>query len=420
MSTGVGTVERQAARLVNSLLADEPVVLLTGPRTSGKSTVARAVAQRRDARIVDLDDPVERQAAAGNPGLFVDEPGLLVIDEFQYVPELLGAIKAILNKDLRPGRFLLTGSARWQSVPEVARHLTGRAHPVTMWPFSQGEKDGRVETFLDRLAAGDDVVGGPRATLTRVELIHRATIGGYPLAVARAQAPARSRWFTGLVELVLARDATEIRALREPELLERVLRLAAARTASVLNVADLAKDAKLHPDTTGDLLRLLETTYLVLRLPAWSENLNARVAHRPKLHLADPGLAAHLMRLTPASLSRPSGAALTRLGQLLETFAVTEMLRQASWHDPAPSLYHFRTKDGIEVDLIVEFDDGSVAAIEVKAASRIHSADLRGLRFVRDRLGDRFRAGIVLCTADHPVALEDRIAALPFETIWTA
>jgi predicted AAA+ superfamily ATPase len=301
----------------------------------------------------------------------------------------------------------------------VARHLTGRAVPLTLWPFSQGELSSRRERFLDRLHAGDLLAAAGRATLARNELIDRAITGGYPLAVARAAGPSRSRWFRALVELVVERDATNLRAVRQPEVIERLLGLAAARTATVLNIADIARDAQVTNETASELLRLLETTFLVVRLPAWSENLNARIAHRPKVHIADPGLAAHLLKLTPAALSRASGAALARLGQLLETFAATELLRQGSWRDPPPTLHHLRTHDGVELDLVVEFADGSVAGIEVKAASRIVATDLRGLRFLRDRVGDRFRSGVVLCTTEVPIGLEDRITALPFEALWT-
>jgi uncharacterized protein len=381
--------------------------------------VARAIADSHGARLVDLDDPIERQAALGNPSLFIESDRLVVVDEFQYAPELIGAIKATLNTDLRPGRFLLTGSSRWQSIPEVARHLTGRAHPLTLWPFSQGELHGHQERFLDALAAGDYFLSQPRTRSTRADLIRRATIGGYPLAVARESPVARSRWFTSLVELIVARDALELRAVRQPEQLEKVLRLVAARTASVLNVADVARNAAMTGDTTNELIRLLEAVFLIVRLPAWSENLNTRVSHRPKVHLADSGLAAHLLRLNPAALARPKGTSLVRLGQLLETFAVTELLRQASWRDPPPTLSHFRTKDELEVDLIIEFDDGSIAGIEVKAASRITGADTRGLRYLRDRLGSRFVGGVVLCTVETPVRLDDRVTAIPFETLWT-
>jgi predicted AAA+ superfamily ATPase len=419
MSDQMKVIDRHVATLVRDLMAEEPVVLLTGPRTSGKSTVARAVAERHQARLIDLDDPLERQAAASNPTLFIEFDRPVVIDEFQYAPELVSAVKASLNADLRPGRFLLTGSSRWQSIPEVARHLTGRAHPVTLWPFSQGEMAGHRERFLDALATGHDFLDRRPAQITRSELLDRATSGGYPLAVARSSPSARSRWFTSLVELIVSRDATGLRAVRQPEQLERVLRLLAARTASVLNANDLARDADMSGDTAGELIRLLEAIYLVIRVPAWSENLNARVSHRPKIHLGDPGLASHLLRLSPATLARPTGATLARLGQLLETFAATEILRQASWRDPSPSVSHFRTRDGLEVDLVIEHDDGSVAGVEVKAASRITNADGRGLRYLRDRFGSRFTQGVILCTVDAPLRLDDRVTAVPFDRLWT-
>ncbi|MGH3994589.1 MAG: DUF4143 domain-containing protein, partial [Pseudonocardiaceae bacterium] len=186
--------------------------------------------------------------------------------------------------------------------------------------------------------------------------------GGYPIAVGLAPEP-RSRWFANLAALVVERIGEDVTPVRRVDVLSRFLRLSAARTAQVLNAAELGRDAGLGRDQAGAYLRLLELVYLVVVLPAWSVNLTARVTKRPKLHLVDSGLAAHLQGITAERLSPVDPAAASRFGALLETFVVTEVLKQAGWASEPVSAYHYRTADGVEVDLVLETADGRVAAI---------------------------------------------------------
>ncbi len=411
-------VERRLLPAVRSAMAVSPVVAITGPRTAGKSTLATDLVTGIGATAVDLDDPAVRGLAAADPTAFVsDLPEPIVIDEFQRVPDLLAAIKAELNRDRRPGRFVLAGSARHDAVPELADYLTGRVELLSLWPFAMSELHPSGTSIVDRLFDG-----APPARRTtgrsRDDVVADVLRGGYPIAVGLPE-PARSRWFANLATLVVERAADDVAPVRNPGTLARFLRLAAASTAQTRNAAELGREIGLGRDQAATYLRLLELVYLTFELPAWSTNLTARVTKRPKLHMVDTGLAAHLQGLTAGGLrpTDPVGAA--RFGPLLETFVVTEVIKQLGWSDTVAEPAHYRTSDGVEVDLVLEAPDGRVAAIEVKAGAAVSTGAARGLRHLRDRLGDRFVAGLVLGTGTQAQRIDDRIAIAPVDELWT-
>jgi predicted AAA+ superfamily ATPase len=318
-----------------------------------------------------------------------------------------------VDRERRPGRFLLTGSSRLLAAPDMADALVGRVETLELWPFSQGELAGTADRFVDRL------FDEPRAqlrsgTVSRRDLFARMLAGGFPEAVKRP--PARRRtWFEGYVTTAMAsaiRELAEIERLAE---LPRLLRLCAARTATELNVSDIASDFGVPVRTTDGYLALLATAFLIHFVPAWSATLSGKVVRRPKLMMSDTGLAAYLMQVSEASLGQPHGP----MGQLLETFVVNEIRKQLAWSTHRPALWHFRDRGGAEVDLVLEHPDGRVAAIEVKATSTPGTADLRGLRFLADRLGPRFHFGVLLSAAPEASPFGPRLAALPVSALWT-
>ena len=367
---------------------------------------------------VDLDDPAVRSLAADDPTAFVTGlPEPIVIDEFQRVPDLLAAIKAALNRDRRPGRFVLAGSARHDAVPELADYLTGRVELLRLWPFAMAELQPSATSFVDRLFSGEPPA---RRTIgrSRDDLVADVLRGGYPIAVGLPE-PARGRWFANLATLVVERVADDVAPVRNPGTLARFLRLAAASTAQTRNAAELGREVDLGRDQAATYLRLLELVYLTFELPAWSTNLTARVTKRPKLHLVDTGLAAHLQGITAGGLRSTDPVGAARFGPLLETFVVTEVIKQLGWSDTAAEPSHYRTADGVEVDLVLETFDGRVAAVEVKASASAPSGAARGLRQLRDRLGSRFVAGLVLTTGTQAQRIDDRIAVAPVDELWT-
>lgn len=414
------TIDRAVEETVVQRMAAEPVVVLEGPRAVGKSTLLRALAKRWGQDVLDLDDLSTREAARGDPTLFVGGRAPVLIDEFQHVPELLDAIKAELNKDGSPGRYILTGSTRYATLPATAQALTGRAHRVQLLPFTQGEIEGRTERFAQRLLSepaslldGDEQKGA-----SRDQYIARILAGGFPPAVRRRSSTERSRWFDDYIDLVIERDVMDLSRVRQRRVLPLLLARLAAQTGQVLNIAAAAQTVGIERSTAENYTKLLEAVFLIHRLPAWGRTTRSRVGAMPKVHLVDSGLAARLLRLTDAKLGERSAPALSEFGHLLETFAVGEICRQLGWLEEATETGHWRTHDGDEVDLIVERDDGRVAAIEVKAGSRVTTDSVRSISALRRKLGDQLLAGVVFYTGERAYRHPTGAYVLPVSRLW--
>lgn len=422
MSRGLrGKITRRLQGIARSRLADDPVVLLEGPRSVGKSTLLRDLAATVGAIVLDLDDPATRAAVTQDPSQFVRGAAPVFIDEYQKAPIVLDAIKAELNRDSRPGRFAITGSAHHDALPPAAQALTGRLTKLTVYPLSQGEIAGVREVFLEQLATDPFAVvaAQPSSTTTREQYIDRIVGGGFPLALARGQAASRNRWFDDYVRLTLERDVRELSSIRQGAILPQLLNRLAGQTAQILSVERAARDVGLDPKTAESYIRLLEAVFLLHRLPAWGKTLTARATAKPKLHVVDSGVAARLMRLTPEKLARADPTAFTELGHLLETFVVGELLKQASWLDGIAGSGHWRTHTGDEVDLVLERDDGTILAFEVKASGRVSGEDLRPMQKLRDAVGEAFVAGVALYLGERSFTYEDRLLVLPVDRLWT-
>jgi predicted AAA+ superfamily ATPase len=414
-----GLAKRRLADILEARLTEEPVVVLNGPRTVGKSTLLRQLAERLGRAVIDCDDPATRSAVRDDPARFVESDQPVLIDEYQHVPELLDAIKAQLNKDLRPGRYVLAGSTRYATLPEAAQALTGRVDIIPVLPLSQGEVDNGRETFVARLLDGAGVeMASTRPPATRDEYARRSTSGGMPLALRRPPGRSRSRWFSSYINLVIDKDVLDISRVRQREMLPRLLRQLAARSGQVLNIAAVSGTTGLEKSTAENYIKLLEAVFLTYRLPAWGTTLGARITKHPKIHLVDSGVMAWLLSLSPQKIAQAVPATLTEFGHLLETFAVGEILKQASWSDAPVLSGHFRTEAGDEVDLVLERDDGQVIAFEIKAGTRISGEDLRGLRRLKERIGAQLEEAIILHTGVHAYTHDDWITVLPLDRVW--
>ena len=417
----VGIAERRISTLLDDLLQVEPVIALYGPRSVGKSTVLRALADARGVPVLDLDDMGTRDAVVANPQTAVETRNLLCVDEYQHAPQILDALKARLNHEgTLPGTAVLTGSTRQDALPRTAQALTGRLHTMTIWPLSQGEISGVNEDFLPALRAEPDatVAARPSSMTTRTEYVDRLCAGGFPLALRRA-GTARDRWFDDYIRQSLERDAIELVRIRQHNMLRELLGRLAGRTGQILNLTNASQGLTGDRKTIEDYVRLLEDLFLIDRLPAWGKTLRVRTTASPKVHVLDSGVAARLMRVTPAKLATLDPTALAEFGHLLETFVVGELRKQVSWLDEQVSTGHWRTHDGAEVDYVIEFDDGRVLAFEVKANERVAGADLKGLQMLRDTLGDRFIAGVALSAGLRSFTYEDRIHIMPIDRLWT-
>ena len=398
-------------------MGEIPVMALQGPRSVGKSTLLRSLASAAGHEVIDLDDPDTRDTVADDPSLFVSGPRPVFIDEYQHVPELLSAIKAELNRDGSSGQFVITGSTRHDALPQMAEALTGRLYRLTVYPFSQGEIGNHRENLLETLFNDPaSTVTASQSTTTRDDYIQRVVSGGFPLALERVPA-ARDRWFGNYVALALERDVRELAKIRQREALPRLLERLMSQTAQVLNITKAGQAIGLNSSTAESYTKLLEAVFLIHRLPAWGTTLRTRAAARPKLHAVDSGLAAHLMGLSHDKLQKLDPTSQEQFGHLLETFAVGEIIKQASWMDSIAAIGHWRTHDGVEVDLVIERQDGMAVAFEIKAGTA-SSRHLRGLRTLRDALGDRLIAGVMLHLGKYPSRPDDRLMTIPVDRLW--
>ncbi len=408
-------IRRNLTPQILAALRDTPVVYLQGPRQSGKSTLAKMLqAEAFRADYFTLDDAATLAAVQSDPDGFVAGlPGRAIIDEVQRVPELFRAIKRSVDERRMPGRFLLTGSARALVLPKVSESLAGRMEVLTLWPFSQGEIAGRAEGFVDAVFAR---AFKPRSfhDSTWASLSERIVAGGYPEALARADAARRQAWFSSYVTTILERDVRDLANVSGLRDLPRLLRLAAARAMGLLNFADLSRDAGLPQTTLHRYWALFEATFLVRPLPPWQANLGLRLVKASKVLLGDTGLLCYLLGLDAARLQADD----LMTGAALENFVAGELTKQIAWSATRPSLFHYRTHGQQEVDFVLEDARGRLVGIEVKKTTSLASRDFKGLRHLSEQTGKRFLRGIVVYSGSTSVAFGPNLHAVPVSALW--
>ena len=405
---------RPLATVLHTALADTPVVCLTGPRQSGKTTLVRALMPERP--YFSLDHGPYLAAAKADPAGFVAAlPREVTIDEVQRAPELLPAIKLSVDLDRRPGRFVLTGSANLLLLPAVTESLAGRMEIARLMPLSEAEKERRRGLFLADLLAGAITpalrAGGHLSN--PADLARRLVSGGYPEPLARSPARAR-QWHRQYVQGIVDRDVLDVGKVRDADGVARLLRLLAVRNGELLNTAGLSRELGFHRSTVREYIAVLERLFLVRRLLPWHRNVGKRLVRTPKIHLVDSGLAATLAGLAPEDWI----AKRDRMGHLLESFVTQQLVTQAGWTDPDLRFWHFRDKDGREVDLVVTLG-ARTWGIEVKATSTPGRSAGRGMARLAALCGQDFQGGILLYHGGDILPLADeRMLAVPLSDLW--
>ena len=421
----VDYVARHLRPRLDEALDTARAVVLHGARQSGKTTLARSAAAERAGSYVTFDDDQTLDAALADPHTFVRAyPYPLVIDEVQMGGQrVVRAIKTAVDAENTPGRYLLTGSTNFLTVPTISESLAGRAIILRLWPLSQAEltaapaptADG-APSVIERWFDGE--CGAAHSDTGRDDYLERLCAGGYPEALRLAPGP-RASWFQSYAETVVSRDIVALGDVRRASILPRLLRLAAANTAREVNIASWSQRLGADRATVESYLGWLRTVFLVQEVPSWTRNRAARVVRRPKIHLTDSGLAAALMDLDAAALRPPTAVA---AGPLLETFVFGEIGRQAGAASQSIALHHYRDNARREVDLILERPDGAVVAVEVKATASPRAGDLRHAAALRDRVDaaepGAFRAGILLHTGPNALTLGDRLHSVPVDALW--
>ena len=404
---------RFAEPRLTEALDDSPIVLIHGPRQCGKTTLAQIVGKRKGYAYVNLDDDVLCAAAQADPVGFVgDLPESAILDEVQRVPELFSALKVAVDRNRIAGRFILTGSANVLLLPKLSDSLAGRMEILRLHPLAQCELVRRIPGFLRSLFAGRFRVR--QTDRLAGQLAEKIVAGGYPAALARPAGRRRAAWYRDYLDALVQRDVRDLARISSLDVLPRLLALAASQTSRLLNVADLASPFQVSRPTIRDYITLLERVYLVDSLPPWHSNRLSRLIKTPKLHVGDTGLACSLLGIDAPGLiaDRPL------LGQLLETFVFQELRRQASWHDEPLTFYHYRDKDGVEVDIVIEQGSRALAGVEIKASATVTAADFRGLRKLKDASGKRFVSGVVVYDGETSASFGENLYAVPLRALW--
>lgn len=414
MAAPAELIPRHAEAFVRRAMTDTRVVALTGARQAGKSTIARRVIADLGGVEQRLDNPAVLARAKSDPVAFVRQATPLLIDEIQRAPELLLAIKEVVDLDPTPGRFLLTGSARMLAMRTIPDSLVGRIEYIELAPLAQSEIERANVGFVEWAFAGAHRAAWVHGSESKHGYFERVARGGFPDAVHRSDHGARRRFFRSYAQGLARRDVRDLSQIEHPDDLERLIGVLASRMSAPLAVDALAGSMRLPETTLRRYLSLLEQLYTIKRIPAWSTNMTKRATRQAKLAFVDSGLAAHLARHDARRMLESGRTA----GALLESFVLMELDRQLQFLDFDVRLHHYRTRDGLEVDAILEASDGEIVAVEVKASSTLSRTDARGLLHLAERLDNRLAAGIVLYTGSTTVPLGNRLWALPIDALW--
>jgi uncharacterized protein len=422
---------RQLTQSISESLSDTPVVLLHGARQTGKSTLMRSLSGA-DARYFTLDDAAVLSAVRQDPaGFLAANPGRLLIDEVQRAPELFLAMKhevdlARMAGQSVNGRFLLSGSANVLLLPRLADSLAGRMEIHTLWPLAQSEMrltgNQQPANFIDALFASEgaaDHQGTQRSGMTlgtteRNELLGQLLAGGYPEAVSRTSEKRRTAWFDAYLQTIVQRDIRDIAQIDGSVQIPQLLTALAHKATGVLNAADVSRTLGLPQTTLKRYLHLLQTVFLVTPLPAWTPRASHRAQKSPKLFFNDSGLMAHLLGLGMQPLQNAPGLP----GPLLETFVHAELQKQCAWATTACELMHYRTSTGMEVDFIAQDRQGRIVGIEVKSSTQANASDFKGLRHLRELVGDQFYRGVVLHPGAQSISFDPQLASVPLGSLW--
>lgn len=412
--------QRSATPALLRRLKVNPVVVVCGPRQCGKTMLVRELLARAEAAQGDLsrtyytlDNASVAEAAKRDPDGFVAGlPDRVVIDEIQRIPELMLAIKASVDRQRSPGRFLLTGSASPLAIPQLGDSLAGRMGLQPLWPFSRQELAGHAER--DLWAQLLDAKWQP-PSLWASEMkdwpgkwASWVAQGGYPEAVSRDESM-RQEWLRDTLNAILQRDVRELSRIDDLLDMPRLLRAAAARAGGQLSYASIARDVKIPDTSFKRYWAVLDAVFLLGTLPAWAPGIARRLVKAPKIVMRDTGLACAMLGLSEERLRADP----MQGGGLLENWVVMEAIKNQGHSAEAMTLYHFRTDAGQEVDLVAETPDGRVVGIEVKGGATVRSEDAKGLRLLQEIAGKNFVRGVIFYGGTEVIPLGERLHAVP-------
>ena len=382
-------IDRKIKPKLLEALSDSPVVLIHGARQTGKSTLVKNLIENEyPARYLTFDDVGILSAARNNPQEFLQAyEGNLIIDEVQKVPEIFPAIKALVDQNRKSGKFILTGSSNVLLLPAISESLAGRIEILNLHPLAQSEINYSSHNFIEEIFIKD--YKPDMLTSKKNNLVGKILTGGFPEMLVRKERGRQNAWFKSYIATILQRDVRDISNIEKLSELPKLLSIFAARAGTLLNFAELSRSSAIPQTTLKRYISLLEAIFMIRILPAWSDNLSKRLIKSPKLYLNDTGLLSFLTGFEEnKKLSDPLS-----WGRLLENFVLMELIKQVSWSKSEMSVYHFRSASGQEIDFIIEKNDGTLIAIEVKSTSRINASDFNHIKSFGEETGNRFLKG---------------------------
>ncbi len=409
-------IYRKITPKILDALNDTPVVFLNGARQTGKSTLVQWIAKHKyPAQYISLDDLNILATIKESPQTFLNSiRGPIIIDEVQKAPELFPVIKLLVDRDRKPGRFILTGSANVLLLPKISESLAGRIEILSLWPLAQSEMESGPENLIDNIFSAGWMENFATIEYEREEILRRMCTGGYPEALVRKRKERLKAWFNSYLLTIIQRDIRELAHINGLTALPNLISLLAARSTSLFNFSDFSRVTGIPQSTLKRYLSLFEMTFLLLKVRAWSPNLGKRLLKTPKILLNDTGLLCYLLHLDVNELKTPNPF----IGPVFENFVIMELMKEISWSKVKPQLYHFRTTSGIEVDAILENHKNQVIGIEIKSKSVLTKSDAKGLSYLKETLKDKFLKGIIFYTGDHVLPMEEKIFAVPIAAIW--
>jgi predicted AAA+ superfamily ATPase len=392
-----------------------PVMLVIGPRQCGKTTLSKIIGKELHMSYVSCDSIPALASIEFDPvGFLREQTKPLIVDEAQRAPELFLPIKVDVDDNRYPGRYLLTGSANPLLVPKLGDALTGRMGICHMWPFSQGEIRGVQETFIHHLLS----VGRwdkEYPTITQQEIIDMLMKGGFPAAVSAKSAEDRREWCNDYLFNTLQKDIYDLSRVEHFSQIPALLYGIAGRVGSPLNINSLTDLIRASEATIRRYIELLKSLFLLCPLNAWSKNIDKKLSKAPKIYFSDTALLLHSMDFNDQRLAKFPNV----LGQVFENFVAMEIVKQATWSSLPVKLYHYRTHDQKEVDLVLESPSGKVCGIEVKLSDVVRKDDLKGLISLKDAAGNDFHKGIILYSGKQVLPFGDDFKAVPITALWS-
>jgi len=404
---------RYLMKSLKMALVDTPVVLIHGARQSGKTTLAKMLGDEYS--YYTFDDETTLAAARLDPIGFVNRlPAKCILDEVQVVPEIFRTLKKAIDENREPGRFILTGSANLMLLPKVSDSLAGRVEILRLHPLSQVEIESTGTNAISQMFSNAFT---PRdAEIDYTEILDRVVRGGYPEPFKRMDLARNRTWYRNYITTIIERDLQDVAKIHNIGSMPKLLKMLANQTAQLINISEIAPAFQLSKPTLKHYTELLSRIFMVEYLQPFFRNRIKRLVKTPKVHMTDTGLACSIMNISVEHLQQDPG----KFGHILETFVYNELRRQASWLNENIEFFHFRDRDGYEVDLVLEDSQGKIVGVEVKASATIRETDFVGLKRLQRLLGEQLSMGVVLYTGERVISLGDGLYAAPISSLWIA